>query len=472
MSTFSGLNTAYSGLVAARYGLDVTGQNITNSNTPGYTRQRLLTSALGGVASAGTFSGGIRVGQGVGIDGVARMGNDHLDAQVRFTAGTSGYSAVRADAMKALETSLHEPGKNGLSADLQGLWAAWSELSGSVGEVAPSGLLLGQAKQVASHIASNYQAVDKQWSDVRDTVTIAVAELNQAAADVAELNGRIRSTLIAGGNVNELLDQRATLTTTIAALTGGTVRPLADGTVDVLVGGNALVSGTTVHTLGVAGSMGLDTVAGDPVRLVWTDRPAVPVAVDGGEIAGGLSLLAAANGGTGGALAEAAWAYNDFAEDLADKVNAVHTTGVTSTGAAGGNFFAYTAGNAARTLAVIPTTAAGIATGTPGAGPKDGTIADQIAQLGTGPLSPNLTWSQTVTNIGVATKAELRHSSLADLAAMSAINLQLSNSAVDLDEENVNLLMFQHAYQGAARVMTAVDEMLDTLINRTGLVGR
>jgi flagellar hook-associated protein 1 FlgK len=50
--------------------------------------------------------------------------------------------------------------------------------------------------------------------------------------------------------------------------------------------------------------------------------------------------------------------------------------------------------------------------------------------------------------------------------------MQLSNSAVDLDEENVNMLMFQHAYQGAARVMTAIDEMLDTLINRTGLVGR
>ena len=58
------------------------------------------------------------------------------------------------------------------------------------------------------------------------------------------------------------------------------------------------------------------------------------------------------------------------------------------------------------------------------------------------------------------------------VAPTAAVGAQLSNSSVDLDEENVNLLMFQHAYQGAARVMTAVDEMLDTLINRTGLVGR
>jgi flagellar hook-associated protein 1 FlgK len=77
-----------------------------------------------------------------------------------------------------------------------------------------------------------------------------------------------------------------------------------------------------------------------------------------------------------------------------------------------------------------------------------------------------------VTNIGVATRSELQQANLAGLASTSAVTSQLSNSAVDLDEENVNLLMFQHAYQGAARVMTAVDEMLDTLINRTGLVGR
>jgi flagellar hook-associated protein 1 FlgK len=77
-----------------------------------------------------------------------------------------------------------------------------------------------------------------------------------------------------------------------------------------------------------------------------------------------------------------------------------------------------------------------------------------------------------VTSLGATTRSALQHASLADQASTSAVKRQLSNSSVDLDEENVNLLMFQHAYQGAARVMTAVDEMLDTLINHTGLVGR
>jgi len=66
----------------------------------------------------------------------------------------------------------------------------------------------------------------------------------------------------------------------------------------------------------------------------------------------------------------------------------------------------------------------------------------------------------------------MQQAKLAGIAASSAVGLQLANSSVDLDEENMNLLAYQHAYQGAARVMSAIDEMLDTLINRTGIVGR
>jgi flagellar hook-associated protein 1 len=488
MSTFGGLNTAYTGLVAARQGLDVVGQNIANANTDGYTRQRVTTSAITASPQTGRFSGGVRVGQGVSVDGIARLGSANLDAQVRFTAGASGYSAVRSNALSAIEGSLNEPGKNGLSTQLQEFWAAWQEVSSNAGESAQSGLLIGQANVLASEIAQGYQAVDNQWTEVRGNVTSLVAELNSSATQVAELNGRIRSTLAAGGNANELLDQRNTLTTTIAALTGASVRPLADGTVDVLVGGNALVSGTTVQPLRVTGPARMEGVLGTPpvqaVQLEWANR-GTPVAVDGGEIAGALSVLAAPNGSrTGGAIAEAAVSYNTFTNDLVTQVNAIHQQGAIP-GApgvpAGLNFFNCDPIRAAQTISVVPTDAKGIATGAIDTGAKDGTVAARIAQLGVAAegaagdptkISPNRVWAAFVTGIGVASKSEMQHAKLAGLAATSAVSMQLSNSAVDLDEENVNLLMFQHAYQGAARVMTAVDEMLDTLINRTGLVGR
>jgi flagellar hook-associated protein 1 FlgK len=477
VSTFGGLNTAYTGLVAARQGLDVVGQNIANANTDGYTRQRVTTSAITASAQTGRFSGGVRVGQGVSVDGIARLGNANLDAQVRFTAGASGYSAVRSNALSAIETSLNEPGENGLSTQLQEFWAAWQDVSNNVGESAQSGLLLSQANVLTSQIAQGYKAVDNQWTEVRGNVTSMVAELNGSASQVAELNGRIRSTLAAGGNVNELLDQRNTLTTTIAALTGGSVRQLVDGTVDVLVGGNALVSGTTVQPLTVTGPARMDGVLGatpGQVRLEWANRSTTPVTVDGGEIAGALSVLAAPNStGTGGTIAEAAASYNAFATDLANQVNRIYATAVDPDGVPGHAFFTFVPTvSAAMGMQVAPKDAADIVTRSPLGGAQDGTIADAIAQLGITADSPNKMWAAIVTGIGVASKSELQRAKLTDLAATSAVSMQLSNSAVDLDEENVNMLMFQHAYQGAARVMTAVDEMLDTLINRTGLVGR
>jgi len=137
-----------------------------------------------------------------------------------------------------------------------------------------------------------------------------------------------------------------------------------------------------------------------------------------------------------------------------------------------GNFFSHDTDPAALSLKVVPANAAGIATGAANQGNLDSSIADKIAQLGTGPESPDSAWANIVSGIGASTRVEMQQAELAGVAASAAVGMQLSNSSVDLDEENLNLLAYQHAYQGAARVMTAIDEMLDTLINRTGIVGR
>ena len=70
------------------------------------------------------------------------------------------------------------------------------------------------------------------------------------------------------------------------------------------------------------------------------------------------------------------------------------------------------------------------------------------------------------------TRAAEQRATVLEASRASAENLQLSATSVDLDEESVNMLAYQRAYEGAARVLTALDEMLDTLINRTGVVGR
>ncbi len=468
MSTFGALNTAYRGLTASQQGMNVAGQNIANAATEGYTRQRVEQSSLAAPAR-GLFSGGLlQPGQGVSVNAIARLGSSFLDAGVRSTSAQAGYASVRSSALQGIEGILQEPGDNGISNALHGFWSAWQGAANQPTEAGPRGLLLNAAESVTDKISSAYKALDSQWTSVRGQAQDSVTAVNAAAAQVASYNTTIRSTLAAGGSANELIDARAKLTDQIAGLAGGTVREQPDGTVDVLVGGNALVTGGSVRTLKLAGATAMANAATDAPRVEWTN-PAGTAALDGGELAGALSVLAPAD--KGGEIAQAAESYNTFATALAKAVNDVHRTGVTSAGGQGVDFFSTGAGPAALSISG-PANIDNIALKASTGGALDTSIADQISQLGTGPDSPDKVWSGIVTHIGVQSRGAQQHESLTNAAQASALTGRASQASVSLDEENVSLLTNQHAYQAAARVMTAVDEALDVLINRTGLVGR
>ncbi|MFJ7287028.1 flagellar hook-associated protein FlgK [Curtobacterium sp. NPDC098951] len=471
VSTFGSLATAYSGLAAARAGIDVTGQNIANAGTAGYTRQRVSQSSIPAAQTGFMRGTAALAGQGVSVDGIARLASLTLDAGVRVASGSSAYADARATALGALEDGLHEPGDDGLSAKLDAFWSSWGDLSSHPDDPGAASAVIGAATTVASALASGSKAIDAQWTTVRGTVAGQVQQLNDAASQVADLNGRIRTALASGGNANELLDQRDQLTQQIASLAGGTVRQNTDGTVDVLIGGNAIVQGTDARSVALGG--GQRMADGAAVTLTWTSGSAGAVALSGGSIGGNLSLLAPATAnGTGGALAEASASYDQVATKLATAVNAVHATGTAPTGTTGAPFFSLTAGvPAAQGLAVVPTDASGLATRN-AAGELDDSFADALSRLGAATDGADRSWATFVAGVGSASRSAASESTLTGLALTNARTQQQSSAGVDLDEENVNLLSYQHAYQGAARVLTAVDEMLDTIINRTGIVGR
>jgi flagellar hook-associated protein 1 FlgK len=406
------------------------------------------------------------------VDGIARLGNSFLDAGVRSSAAQAGYASFRSTELQRIEDTLQEPGQLGISTALQGFWAAWQGVSNQPGEAAPASVLLQAASTLAGKVSAGYQALDSQWTRVRAEAQDSVEAVNAAAASVASFNSTIRSVLASGGSANELVDARNQAIETIAALAGGTVRNNEDGTADVSVGGNALVSGTSHRDLALAGQATM-AGAGRPVQLEWADRPGTAVGPDGGKLAGAISLLAPASGGTGGAIAEAAASYDAFATKLMNDVNAVHRTGQSTAGAANLDFFtASPSGPVAQSLRVVPRTAGEIATGAAGAGTLDGSLADKLAQLGAAADSPDTAWTAVVTGIGINSRSAQQHEQLAKAASIAASGQRDSGASVSLDEENISLLSNQHAYQAAARVMTAVDEALDVLINRTGLVGR
>jgi len=102
----------------------------------------------------------------------------------------------------------------------------------------------------------------------------------------------------------------------------------------------------------------------------------------------------------------------------------------------------------------------------------NGSNADALAALGRAAGGPDGVYQNMVVSLGYATQGAQQTSETVQ-AFMAGINGQInSESGVNIDEEMANLLTYQRAYEAAARVLTAIDDALDTLINRTGLVGR
>jgi flagellar hook-associated protein 1 FlgK len=164
------------------------------------------------------------------------------------------------------------------------------------------------------------------------------------------------------------------------------------------------------------------------------------------------------------------------ATDLRDIVNAVHATGFAKDGSSGGPFFA---GTDALSLTVVPASPDQLAI-TPVAGTVDGSVAmrigdlsdDRVAESTLGRPGPSVQWRDLTTLLGVRVQSLKNAGDVQDSVVAAADAAVQADAGVNLDEEMTNMLQYQRAYQAAARVVTTVDEILDTLVNRTGTVGR
>jgi flagellar hook-associated protein 1 FlgK len=166
--------------------------------------------------------------------------------------------------------------------------------------------------------------------------------------------------------------------------------------------------------------------------------------------------------------------YDRVAASLIADVNSLHTAAQDLDGAPGGVFFTVPAvtGQEAKGIAVAIDNPRKVAASAPAGGATlDGSVADGIAQLRTTGRAGN-DWGSLVADTGVKSRQAQDRSIVQTAIATQADGARDSASGVSIDEEMTNMLMYQRAYEGAARVMTAVDEMLDTLVNRLGTVGR
>jgi flagellar hook-associated protein 1 FlgK len=466
-STFSGITTALNALMAHRQSIDVAGQNVANANTVGYTRQRADLTAVSATGHGGLFTKIDAPGWGVEVTSVTRIVDGFVDSRQRDAHASSAFADAVQGAWTGIEQIVNEPSTTGISAQLSDFWASWHDVVNHPDDEATRSQLLSQARTLVDTITTSRSAIDAQFTSARDQLKAVAQEINGTARSVAELNDRIRTAQATGSQVNEMADQRDQLVLHLSRLTGATARSNDDGTVDVLLGGSMLVSGTRSTAVQVAGANNVDNVDAaleGPVHLEFTDgRSAIVTSGQAGGLLNGMNS----------AYPSAAAGLDKVATTLAGNVNTLHRTGKglddPGSVAANRDFFS---GTNARNLTVAITNPRSVAAASADGGSFDASLADQIAQLEGASAGADVTWRAYVAQVGVDAQAATRRVTLQESVTRQADAARDSVSGVSVDEEMANLLMFQRAYEGAARVMTTVDQTLDTLINRTGVVGR
>jgi len=457
---FSGLNTALTALHAQRRGLEVTGQNIANANTEGYTRQRMDMQAVAGTPVPAIYSTWNGAGAGVSVSDINRLRDGFLESRGRAEHANGANLAEQQNVYVRIETIFAEPSDTALQSQFADFWSGWADVANQPGNMAARTQLIERGAVVADGLRGAYAALSSQWDTQRVQINAHVVEVNTAADAVAQLNQTILTSRSAGLPQNELADQRDLHLMKLAELIGAVGTYRDDGTVDVSVGGSTLVSAGSVRHLEAAGATRMADQATDRVRLRWADN-GQPTLVTGGRLAASLDALGDVLPGFAGKL-------DGIAERLAEVINDQHELGFGLDGTDGRPFFN---GSTAATISVAVTSPQelGVAKA---AGSLDGSNAEKLAELSKLVDGPDAAYRSMVVSLGVVSQTVSRRADIQARVSEGVDALRSADAGVNLDEEMTNMLTYQRAYEAASRVLNAVDGLLDTLINRTGLVGR
>jgi flagellar hook-associated protein 1 FlgK len=409
------------------------------------------------------------VGNGVSADTVTRIRDAVLERRA-YTEHAAAAQATVADAtLTDVQAAFQEPGSSGIQAKLSDTWSAWHDLANATTNDGARTAVLTKTQTLVDGVHAARASLDNQWDRTRDSLVALTTEVNATATAIAGLNQAIQQATAGGQDTNDLADKRDALVLQLAEKVGATAQPGDGGSVTVFVGGTALVTGGSAMGLSVAGPVKPDDVTASDVPRVVTQPGGAVVAV-GGTAGGRVTALGSTIPGYRAQL-------DDFARSLASQVNAQQAQGRDAQGNPGAALLgAQPAGEiTAANLTVLISDPSGLAAAQQapdGSGPStDSLNADAMAQLAsTGAADAG--YRSMVVALGVQASAATRALDTQTTVVQQVDADRESVSGVDLDEEMTNMLSFQHMYAAAGRLVTAIDETLDVLINHTGLVGR
>lgn len=515
-STFYGLEIAKSGLFVSQSEMNVSSHNIANVDTEGYTRQRIYTASVPGAGNHVQFAAdksGL-AGRGVVAVTVEQIRSPFLDYQYRNQNSASTKWAAKEQFFSYVEDLFNT--------ELDNSSIVSSSVSSQLGDFYDSLYKLVE-KPADSEIRANVQKnalkltetmnyyfdqLRDQQNTLNENVSVTVNQINQYSQHIAELNKEILGYELSGDKANDLRDTRNQLLDALSGLIDISYSEDSSGYVNVQIDGNYLVHQSDCNKLAVAATMDNPVKPGAANRLYevyWADDSGAAttkkIGVENGALSAYMELR---DGNTTNdiGIPYIVGQLNALCQKIVKDVNAVHRTGYTFPNDSNGNvsqtginFFAdtsvaqdgseVTAENFALSAEVmqnpynIAASDAQVATtGEENEQRGNGNIALKLSELinskdaSGNPNNFDSVYKTIVVGIGIE---------MSNISSTAKVQTVMQNhlteqrkaiSSVSLDEEMTNIIKFSHAYTAASRMITAMDEQLDVLINQTGLVGR
>jgi len=458
------LSTAKTAMQASQTAVAVVSHNVANAATEGYSRQRVqLTPGTPQYLPFGV------VGTGVRVTDVERVRDALLDLGFRAETASAAFHERRGDLLGQIE-ALHGNITNAaLPTALDRFWNAWSDLANDPSSRTAHTLVQQAGRNVVDQLRRLSGGLDRLAATTVQDMGQDVLQLNALAQEVAALNTRILAAEAGGHTAGDHRDARDLAIDKMARLADIQVVDRPDGTVAINVDGINLVDGgdsSDVVLSAAGGTWSVVSAGGANIR------------VREGRIGAGLSVLNTD-------IAAARSGLDTFARELAIAVNTAHATGMNAAGQTNVLFFDDLGNPATITAATLSLSAAvtadpmAIAAGSPATDPVSGLpvygaarndVALLVAGLRNAPTaayggrSLSDGYLAEVGRIGTDVRTALDKAHVHGSLAAGVDTRRLSVSGVSIDEEMVALIKFQNAYAAAARLVTAADEMMQTIL--------
>jgi flagellar hook-associated protein 1 FlgK len=478
MSIFNSLNIARSGLFASQKAIEVTGHNIANANTPGYSRQRLEVMSMPSISYQGASPGG-----GVSIQDLTQTRNKYLDTQYRNENSLANELKYKAEGFEYIEGVLAEPSEFGINAALSEVFNSIEQLSYNAEDSTLREIVVQNSIKLTDTMKSVADGLLDYQSQLDESIFLVVDEINMLGEKIQGLNQTIRNYENRGHQANDLRDERNLLVDQLSTLIPVDAKEDENGRFSVKIGGIYLVDHFNSNKMEIRSDYDdKNEFTNKPINKIYWANTTNEVSIRGGQLKGMLDLRDGETADNQG-VAYYMKQLDTLAEALVEKFNDINRDGYTlpidGLSSTGIDFFD-PEGVTARTIAVseklkesgynIAASSIEVSENNWGNNInllKFNELRDsgevEVSGKHIGNLEGYL--RNTVSDLAITTNYFASRSSSQQTLTNHVENQKLMVSEVSIDEEMMNLIQYQHSYSAAAKLVNVVDEMILTLIN-------